>query len=365
MNTSRAREGKTISMERPTTEMETELGTSTATEPKATRLDPQVSAYVGLVRLALGDLSVEDVEDLTGGLEADLAELAAESDEPLISRLGEPSRYAAELRAAAGFPPADPAAVESKESWWARDRRTLREKWTRIQADHPWLEKLRPVWWLLRGAVLTWTLMALAGGHPGLVLLGVGAALSFWVGLQQDGWGGWSTRLVTWANILAVLLVLPFLADTRFGGGYSPSSAYVEVTPSEGVFVEGEQPSGFFVYDGDGQRIEGARIFTDQGRPVTVDPWLSDDGTGRDVAQRQIDAFPVQSGNLDGWNGWKPEAGMHEWTPPSAIPPAFPIEAATPSDPEDTTAEPTVESSEPAVDSSDPVDEPAQPTATP
>ena len=32
------------------------------------RVDPEVTAYVGLVRLALQDLPVEDVEELTGGL---------------------------------------------------------------------------------------------------------------------------------------------------------------------------------------------------------------------------------------------------------------------------------------------------------
>lgn len=353
-----------MSMEKATTEMETEMGT-TATDLKATQLDPEVSAYVGLVRRALGDLSAEDVEDLTGGLEADLAELAAESEEPLLSRIGEPSAYAAELRSAAGFPLADPAAVASKESWWRRDRRVLRERWTRARGDHPWLEKLAPVWWLLRGAVLTWMLIALAGGRVGLVLLTLGAALSFWVGLRQDGWSGWPARLVTWANILAVLLFLPFLSDTRFGGGPAGPSEAIEVVPSEGVYVDGEQPSGFYVYDGAGQRVEGARVFTDQGRSVTVDPWLADDGTGMAGGQQRIDTFPVEFGYLDGWSGWMPDSGMQEWMPPSAIPPAFPIESTATPEPSATPSEPAAEPTEPAAEPTEPVVEPTEPSQTP
>lgn len=327
---------KTIGMERATSEMETEMATDTVTSPKVSGLDPEVGAYVALVRTALRDLPVEEVEDLTGGLEADLAELAAESEEPLIARLGEPSAYAAELRVAAGFlPPVGPTDVGPSESWWHRDRRVLRERWARAQADHPWLEKLRPVWWLVRGAVLTWMLIVVAGGNAGLVLLTMGAAVSFWAGLRQDGWNGWPRRLVVWANVLAALLFLPSLADSRFGGGYAGSSEAVEVVPSEGVYVGGEQPSGFFVYDGAGQRVEGARIFTDRGEPLTVDPWLSDDGTWIDHGQRQIDTFPVESGYLEGWNGWSPESGLQQWAPPTAIPPAFPIE---PTDPAEGTA---------------------------
>lgn len=321
-------------MEQVTSEMETQMGTGTVSERKVTGLDPEVSAYVGLVRIALRDLPVEDIEDLTGGLEADLAELAAESEEPLIARLGEPSGYAAELRMAAGLPPADPAAVAPAESWWHRDRRVLRERWTRARADHPWLEKLRPVWWLLRGAVLIWTLLSLAGGRSGLLLLTLGAGLSFWVGLRQDGWDGWPRRLVLWANLLAALLFLPFLADTRFGGGGIASSETLEVVPGVGVFVDGNEPAGFYVYDGEGQRVEGARIFTDLGVAVAVEPWLFDDGTGTG-ASGPVDTFPVDAGDLDGWNGWTPDSGMREWTPPTAIPPAFPTAATTPS------AEPT------------------------
>ena len=49
--------------------------TAIATDPQA----DDVRAYVGAVRAWLGDLPPEEVEDLTAGMEADLAERAAES----------------------------------------------------------------------------------------------------------------------------------------------------------------------------------------------------------------------------------------------------------------------------------------------
>ena len=67
-----------------------------------------VAAYVREVRAELADLPIEDVDDLTGGMEADLTELAAECGGDLAGRLGSPQLYAAELRSAAGLP--EPAA---------------------------------------------------------------------------------------------------------------------------------------------------------------------------------------------------------------------------------------------------------------
>ena len=70
-------------------------------------LDPDVRAYLDAVRHHLADLPSEERDELVEDLEAHLLEVAAESDEPLASRLGPPDDYAAELRASAGYPPAD------------------------------------------------------------------------------------------------------------------------------------------------------------------------------------------------------------------------------------------------------------------
>lgn len=68
------------------------------------RLD--VASYVAAVRSHLDDLDPGEVEELTEGLDADLGDLAAEADDPLVRRLGPPQAYADELRASARPAPA-------------------------------------------------------------------------------------------------------------------------------------------------------------------------------------------------------------------------------------------------------------------
>jgi hypothetical protein len=141
-----------------------------------------VQAYVRAVRAWLGDLPADEVEDLTAGMEADLAERAAESGGPLGGLLGQPEAYAAELRAAAGLPPrvevVVPDAVPT-EPWTDRLVRDAHD----LLARHPWLRELRPTWWLARGAVAGWVLAAVLGTGRTLLLPLVGAALSMWLGL--------------------------------------------------------------------------------------------------------------------------------------------------------------------------------------
>lgn len=320
-------------------------------------VDPEVTAYVGLVRMALRDLAPEDLEDLTGGLEADLAELAAESEEPLIARLGEPSAYAAELRSAAGFPPAVPAAA-TEEPWLRRTLRDMRDRWGQVRRDHPWLEQLRPMWWLLRGAVLTWGTLLVLGVGAGIPVILIGAAVSFWAGLRQDRWTGWRERLVLMANIAAVVMTLPFLATLTAQGG---ATTYVETLPEDGIWVNGQTPSNFYVFDGQGQRVDGARIFTDQGVPLTVNPWHFWSGDGVEP-QGRMDAFPVDFGLMAGWDGWTdPDQG--QWTPPMAIPPAFPIQSQ-PTESQSTESESTESESTESEAVEPSATEPPAPTAT-
>ena len=62
---------------------------------------PEIVTFAEGVRAALADLPAEEVDDLTEGLEADLAESLAED---LRRTLPDPVAYAAELRLAAGLP---------------------------------------------------------------------------------------------------------------------------------------------------------------------------------------------------------------------------------------------------------------------
>jgi|GEM_PF-1924854 len=69
-----------------------------------------VAGYAAAVRRALGGLGPEQIEDLTDGLEADLAEAVADEAtagrgaDP-VARFGTPEEYAAELGVAPQTPP--------------------------------------------------------------------------------------------------------------------------------------------------------------------------------------------------------------------------------------------------------------------
>lgn len=75
-----------------------------------------VEQYLAGVRSALGDLPAPEVEEVLDDVRGHLADVRAEVGDDagvdaLTARLGSPSAYAAELRAAAGYPP-PPVAVE-------------------------------------------------------------------------------------------------------------------------------------------------------------------------------------------------------------------------------------------------------------
>jgi hypothetical protein len=61
-----------------------------------------VARYAAAVRAALADLEAGERESLLEDLEQHLAEVGADSDAPLATKLGAPEKYAAELRAAYG-----------------------------------------------------------------------------------------------------------------------------------------------------------------------------------------------------------------------------------------------------------------------
>ena len=198
---------------------------STTLSPEAVILD-QVRRYAADVRAHLADLSPEQVDDLTDGLEADLAEALADmpgalrplpegGDLPdggattlldVTARFGPAARYAAELRSAAGLDPAAPG---------PRPRRSLgdrlaadgkrfvsewRSLWAPVTSSPQWaafLEfaaVLRPVWWVLRAWVVV------------LVLYG-------WFNMPQY------FELVPRAPFWRILLVLAVVVSVQWGRG--------------------------------------------------------------------------------------------------------------------------------------------------
>lgn len=284
----------------------------------ATVLLDHVSTYAARVRDHLADLAPEQVEDLTDGLEADLAEALEDAAGPsvadglpcadggterldLASRFGRPEAYAAELRAAAGLGAA--AARRTRRPVRAAVRGLVTDAWEGLVAwTAPWRGStvgrgvidlavaLRPLWWVVRGWV--WFVLALGVLSPfeesldryvpdtfgAWVLLLVGLGLSVAVGRGAGRRVMLARRGLAALSVLAVLAtpwaVQSFTAELRWRVSTGSYPVFIEnevvtqVVPQEGVFVDGQQVSNLFVYDAAGNPLSDVQIVDDRGRQV-------------------------------------------------------------------------------------------------
>jgi len=319
-----------------------------------------VAAYVREVRAELVDLPTEDVDDLTGGMEADLSELAAECGGDLVGRLGSPSRYAAELRAAAGMP--EPAAGSGR---WRRPLGDAvshaRASFTMLTEQHPWLRSvsvflvtLRPAWWLLRGYLAAWALWSILSGHNRGVrpysFVHVLMALAAIVISVQLGRGWLRQRallrpLLGIANVLLVVGALVASVSTHVDY-YDNSSGY---SPPGGVLLNGQQVGNIYAYDADGKRITGVRLFAQDGRPLDAELSLPVDANGNSIGldvngnptgvvrdssgAPLMNVYPRALAGSDPWqviDPANPQMNQGAWTPPMSIVPLTPSPTATP-----------------------------------
>ena len=306
-----------------------------ATVIGATGLDEDVRAYVLAVRAWLGDLPADEVEELTAGMEADLAERAAESGGPLGGLLGQPEAYAAELRAAAGLPPRVEAVVADAvptEPWTDRLARDAHELVTR----HPWLRELRPTWWLARGAVAGWLVAQVLGTGRVVLLPVAGAALSLWLGLvlrRREPLGTGLRVALAAGNALAVVLLVPMLGSYTSGSsGYSDEAALAPGYPAQ-VVANGEPAQNLYAYDAAGNRLDGVRVYDQNGRALTVGLDALMDGSNPELPIRSEDGMPDVAADVfplawPGHDAWQ-DPGFG-WTPPLTLPPVAGATVPTP-----------------------------------
>ncbi len=91
---------------------------------------PEVAAFVAAVRRALDDLTPDEIDDLTGGLEADLDDALTDGGATSgIERFGSPADYAAELRSAAGLPPRAATGDGARRAWSRWSARSVPSWW--------------------------------------------------------------------------------------------------------------------------------------------------------------------------------------------------------------------------------------------
>lgn len=320
-------------------------------------LSEHIAAYATRVRAHLADLEPDVVEDLTDGLEADLAEAladaapnlsgtdvpggaaATEGDE-LTTRFGTPEAYAGELRTAAGLPAAGPG----RRRW--RTRVSLRDALLEVLsplpenlrrwAATPWgvqvagfFRSLAPVWWVLRA----WVLVSIFGDvreHLGSALiLAVAVVISVQVGRGAWRPGRRGRAVVAFANVVAAIVMIPVLvtdySPAREAVYYSSPAPMVEETEAA-IWVGGERATNLFIYGPDGELIDGAQVVDQSGRPVLLDSDGALDDTMQethfwepriDVNGREVwNAYPLGFWNVE-MAEWNEDTG--EWILPVGV----------------------------------------------
>lgn len=251
---------------------------------------PEIAAFAAGVRAALADLPAEERDELTEGLELDLAEAYAED---LARELPDPAAYAEELRTAAGLPRRAPARRGVADVWRStrRDLEAVVRRSPALSAVAEFLAVVRPVWWIVRAWVAVWLLQAVFGAENGVVptsgwLL---VLLALVVVSVQWGRGRWTFRglapLLVVGNVAAAILVLPVGAMAT---SHDPYVEYVDDMGGydmQGLTMNGTAVRNVFAYDAEGEPLEGVQLFDQDGRPLEVllDPQVDEfyDGEGR------------------------------------------------------------------------------------
>jgi hypothetical protein len=264
--------------------------------PTMTLPTAAIQAFADAVRVALSDLPVDEVEDLTDGLEADLTERFDDTG----TDFGDPDDYADELRAAAGLPPRGKRAHTSASSILtaaaidaAGAFRSLYEhRFTRRIAG--FFVSLRPLWWLFRGLVFYFLVTLLFRVPPAdvnpITFFLAAAALIVSVQFGRGKWlpRQWMRRGLLVVNVLLVLAVptAVFGIAAIFGAGYSSAYASSQADPAadqQGLFYNDNQVTNIFAYDANGHPLTDVQLFDQSGQPLnTVDDPTSpvfNDGT--------------------------------------------------------------------------------------
>lgn len=249
-----------------------------------------VRGYVAAVRAELDDLTRDEIEELTGGLEADLADALQNQEAAPVVMFGAPADYAAELRSAAGLPPRRVRGGQGFGSpqTVALGLREVRDRamawliaWEWWPDVRDFVLTLRSVWWLLRGYIayqfadqlITDAKQALpysAVTWSVLVLLMVG---SLELGRRSHAQRG-PRVLIAAGNALTLLLVLVAMIDsvstpgTYFADRDRTFTTVITQPPDKGLFNAGYQVVNVFPYDKNGQPLKDVQLFDDRGRPI-------------------------------------------------------------------------------------------------
>jgi hypothetical protein len=226
-----------------------------------------IQAFAEAVRAELADLPKREIQDLTDGLEADLAEKFAEEGVDFANVSA--ADYAAELRDAAGVAPKAPrrkafsskAFMQNSEDWF--------RKTAFGSALLEFCISIRPVWWVLRVVVM---FVILGAFRLPLWLFPVAVFLSI-----MWGRGIWFNNrffksIILPLNLVAILLIIP-AADsvTRTIDQYIANTDLVQSTDyanRAGLQLNGEQVLEVKAFDAKGVEVLGLTYQDQNGNPL-------------------------------------------------------------------------------------------------
>jgi hypothetical protein len=271
----------------------------------------EITAYLYAVRAALGDLPESMRDELLEDLPEHLAEVLAEAGGTLVDRLGPPERYAAELRASAGFVGGfpDPPAPGQFTELRAAVLRRLRTVDVRVgpllgyERASEFVLLLRPAWWVLRGyllaMVVAWALddsgqplglLPRIGGSEIVALLLLASAVlgSIWLGRRAFSPATPWPRYALYAG--TTVLVLVALGGFLNADSSTQGSRYSDVNYNGGNAYSDVQD--VFVYDEQGRLVPGARLFDQNGTPIQLGNPYCTDALNGNYAHTQHMGYP-------------------------------------------------------------------------
>jgi hypothetical protein len=275
-------------------------------------LPPEAAAYLAELERELADIPAEERADLLEEVEASLVEAG---DEPM-ARLGTPARFAAELRASAGLPPA-PHALKPRPSAWRRFTQDPATRAVRRAA-----RELAPIWWAAR-AVLAVALLSVLSHQSydrqtialdgALVVLALAASLAAGLTGRRRALPLRRLRSAVDLGLAVCLLLTPVLVDRI----HARSTRYVFVQstlpPPAGLANAGVPLRNVYPYDSRGRLLHDVRLYDQDGRPLKVGAGANDPNR-RPVVTRGgsvvFNAFPIRYY----------EPGTREVAHPNAVP---------------------------------------------
>jgi len=311
----------------------------------------EVEEYATAVRAALADVPADRSAELLEDLEEHLAEVAADGDEPLQSRLGPPAAYARELRTAAGLP-AGPQAPGERSAGAAELVARLRA-WEPVRQVERFLPELRPAWWVVRAwAALTAVDVVFVGspsfpvptlglGPVGFLATVAAIAWSVRLGLRARAEGRPAGRTAVAANAFLGLLTL--VAVVGLAGRTDVASAdpvyYEDPAPTSLTHEDGAPITNILPYSSTGEPLTGVLLYDQDGRPID------------DLADVTVDGFsvePVPGVPLQPGNAYPQQRQVVTWdefgqetTVPMPAPTAAATPTGTPAPPATTAPAPT------------------------